>query len=225
MKHFLTLALIGTLFLSACTKEDSKDVNQDKVYSEYELIYNKNTDKTTAVARFKFGGATGTLLELSSPAQVTFNGDVLAYSALWGAHIKEYAGVVSTGTFVYTDNNSATYTNAVGAPVAIAFSAIDTISNTAAYTFSWTGDTISAGETVVLTIDGAAQSNLEVFSTSLVGATSMVLAQNKLVNLGNGDAMAYLEHWKLNTLQQGTPEGGTITVKYKAADKKIYVKN
>lgn len=59
----LMYGMIGALLLlvASSAKEDSSDVNQNKIYCDYELFYNQNDDKTQAVARFRFGGPTGTL--------------------------------------------------------------------------------------------------------------------------------------------------------------------
>ncbi len=94
MKNIIAL-ILTTLIIAGCgTGEDSADVNQDRIYTDYEVFYNANEDKTHVIARFRFGHALGTILELkdSSGASVTYNGAVLAYSQLWGGHHKEYAG-------------------------------------------------------------------------------------------------------------------------------------
>ncbi|MBX9782536.1 MAG: hypothetical protein K2X48_04495 [Chitinophagaceae bacterium] len=63
----LFIAVTALLF-SVCEKQPSDAVDQDRIRTDYELFYDKNTDKTTAVAAFKFGQSiTGTQLELSSP--------------------------------------------------------------------------------------------------------------------------------------------------------------
>ena len=82
----VTLAII-TIF-SSCTIEDSADVNQAKIYADYDLRYDANTDKTRVVATFKFGGATGTNLQLSDPAQVVFNGEIYNFLELKNQYLK-----------------------------------------------------------------------------------------------------------------------------------------
>ena len=109
--YFALLALALPIILASCQKEDSSDVNQDKIYCVYELFYNQNSDKTVAIARFRFGTPTGTLLELTDPAGVTFNGDVLPYSVAYSGHAKEYAGQISSGSFVYTNTEGTVFTN------------------------------------------------------------------------------------------------------------------
>jgi len=50
--------VIVSVLVTACAKENASDVNQDKIYTDYEVLYNSNTDVTTVVARFLFGGPT-----------------------------------------------------------------------------------------------------------------------------------------------------------------------
>ena len=95
----LPLLLAFVLILSACAREESVNVNQDSIFVEYRLVYDGNQDKTFARATFRFGGATGTLLELSDPATITFDGEVLTWNPLLAYYEKEYAGVVNGGLF------------------------------------------------------------------------------------------------------------------------------
>jgi len=147
MKKSIWLLVLLFLGLASCNKEDSVDVNQDKIYCDYELFYNQNDDKTHAVARFRFGSVTGTVLELtdSTNASVTFNGEVLPYNVWYNGHHKEYAGQLNSGSFVYTNSNGDEYTNAVPNGESIAFpSGFDTLTKSIAQTLTWDGTALSA---------------------------------------------------------------------------------
>ena len=102
-KQSLFMMLFSALAFTSCQTEDSADVNQDKIYTDYELFYNSNTDKTQVVARFRFGGPLGTLLELNDPASVKFDGEDVPFNALYSGHFKEFSGQVLEGTFLYTN--------------------------------------------------------------------------------------------------------------------------
>ena len=135
-------------FFSSCEVEDSADVNQDKIYTDYELFYNSNTDKTWVVARFRFGGPTGTLLELKDPAAVTFDGELLPFNALFAGHYKEFAGRLTDGTFEYTNTMEETFVNEVPSYETIEFpSDLDTLSKSAAYSLVWDGTSLGARST------------------------------------------------------------------------------
>jgi len=186
--------LIGSMLilLLSCAKEESENVNQDSIYTIYKLDYDTGTDKTTAHATFRFGGATGTLLDLNEPAISTFNGNELFYNSITGVHEKEYAGLITSGTFVYKDLDDNTFTNTVTMDT-ISFPSVDTISSGTAFTFQWEGNPIGANETAILTIDGTQAENFEVFSILTVGATEIVLSADKLQNLGIGNASCTLK--------------------------------
>ncbi len=224
MEKYTFLFACISLLLASCAKEESSNVNQDSVYSIYELFYNQELGKTTARATFRFGGPTGTLLDLSEPAVSIFDGDELLYNALTGVHKKEYSGLTPSGTFTYTDLDGNTFTNTTVEIDSIRFPAIDTINSEAAFTFSWVGNPLAEGETVNLTIDGAQQNNFEIFSTSLEGATELVLPVNKLRRLGIGNANCVLQriHNRLD-VDEGTSTGGRMAVWYTTATKTILI--
>jgi hypothetical protein len=211
--------LIGLLplFIISCAKEDSENVNQDSIHQQYEVLYADNEDKTHVSAIYRFGGVTGTLLQLSSPAGVTFNGDELMYNQVLGWHRKEYAGLVSSGTFVYTDLDDNVYTNTTPEINTIGYpTGLTEISMGGAFTFTWTGDPVGENETVSLWIDGTQQGNSELFTTILEGNSELVLPANRLANLGLGQATCWLVRTKRVDLQNETSKGGFIEVKYRA---------
>lgn len=223
-KSLLFLALFGFFIsFSSCTKENASDVNQDRIYTEYELFYDKNTDKTTAFARFKFGGATGTLLELDSTAFVTFNGDKLPYNALLAVHMKEYAGLVTSGKFVYTNINEDVFENSVPAFEAIEFPTIDAVKRTQSFDLKWTGTALSADQSVGLAINGNKEGDLQLFVQTAVGSSSIVLAKTQLEKLGLGEATGIMDRSTSQKVKQGTSVGGYITGKYRAQNAKLNI--
>jgi hypothetical protein len=138
-------------------------------------------------------------------------------------HRKEFAGLVSTGTFVYTDLDENVFTNSVPALVPIDFPAIDTISSGGSFTFQWQGDAVGEDETVTLSVDGTQQENFEVFTTILEGETQLVLGADKLGNLGAGAASAVLTRsYYRNSVDEGTSEGGRIASSY-VAEKSLII--
>ena len=54
MKTYIRTALITLLFTS-CVRESSDSVDQDKIWTKYEIIYDKNEDQTTVRVEFRFG--------------------------------------------------------------------------------------------------------------------------------------------------------------------------
>ena len=150
MMKKLMAVLLGCIVVISCgDSEDSKDVNQDKIYTDYEVFYNANDDVTHAIARFRFGNPLGTILELkeSSGASVTFEGDTLSYSKIWGGHHKEYAGNVTSGTFIYTNADGDVFTNSIPLGSSAEFPADFTeIDVSSAQTLEWVGLPLAAND-------------------------------------------------------------------------------
>lgn len=226
MKKLFYLLFGAGLLVTSCDKEDSSDVNQDKIWTEYNLFYNQNEDKTHAIARFRFGGPTGTLLELtdSSGANVTYNGDVLPYDAWWSAHHKEYAGNITGGDFVYTNTEGTVFTNTVPSGNTIAFDpGFDTINKTIAENFTWVGSALGADEQVSVFVGSWTWGEDALFFTESDGATNIVMGVTQKANLALGTSTVYMDRATVNTSIDGTSEGGVIRYKYRPTNATVTV--
>lgn len=210
--------------MTSCMVEDSADVNQDKIYTVYELFYNANTDKTWAIARFRFGGPTGTLLELKNPATVTFDGEELPFNALFSGHYKEYAGQKTGGTFVYNNVDGDTFTNSVPAYEMIDYpTVLDTINKSEAYSLAWQGSALSANQNVALFVGSWTWGDDALFLQTGDGATDIVMGTNQLSNLPVGPSTLYMNRSTDVTVSEGTGEGGIIKGVYRPVNRTIEV--
>lgn len=227
MYYFRTLLLtISALSLVAisCVREPASEVNQDSIYGEYRLVYDAKDDKTYARASFRFGSAAGTILELVSPGGVSFEGDSLAWRPILAYYEKEYAGSLNSGTFSYTDldannfQNTATLAKAIGLPASL-----DSLPKGGAYTLSWEGDPITSGEVVTVTVNGINEGDARIFTNAEPGATSIVLDQDKIDQLGVGQGQIIIERYTPQGIQEGTSDGGLIWSRYISAPKTIQV--
>ena len=227
MKNILLTTLLlfsGLALFTSCAKENSEDVNQDKIYTAYELFYNANSDKTVAVARFRFGGATGTILELTSGANVTFNGDDLTYNGWYGGHVKEYAGMVTSGDFVYTDVDGNVFTNATLPMDTAGYEAgFDTIVKSQANTFTWTGNALASGESIGLFVGSWTWGEDALFYQGQSGATNLIMGINQMANLAEGTSTVYMDRKNTSTSIDGTSEGGTIKSTYRPVNVQVQV--
>lgn len=227
MKNLLLpilMSLFSLVIFSSCAKEPSEDVNQDKIYTAYEVFYNANTDKTIAVARFRFGGATGTILELSDGANVTFNGDLLTYNGFYTGHVKEYAGMVTSGSFKYTDTDGNVYTNAALSMDTAGYeSTFDTIVKSQANTFTWTGNPLASGEAISLFVGSWTWGQDALFYQAQDGATNLIMGINQMANLAEGSSTVYMDRTNLSTSIDGTLRGGTMKSTYRPANVQVVV--
>jgi len=212
------------LFVSACTKDKSSNVNQDRIYQDLQVTYDVNTDKTSILAQFKFGGATGTFLELDSGAMVRFNGDLLPFNQLLYGHYKEYAGRIDTGAFVYTNVDGKVFTNAIPLVDTIAFPAtLDTIRKSSAYDLKWEGSVLKPDETVGLFIGSGAWGKNALYLQDADGASNLVLGTGQLTNLPIGASTLYMERSITKNLSEKTSVGGKIASKYRAKNKSVQI--
>lgn len=226
MKNLFILPCIAFFILSSCEKEDSSDVNQEKIWTSYEMFYDQNQDKTVAVARFKFGGPTGTILELtdSTGANVTFNGDELTYNGFYSGHIKEYAGRLAPGTFYYTNTEGNTFVNEVPAVDSIAFpQSFDTIKKSTSQTLDWIGSDLAANQKVGVFVGSWTYGEDALFIATQEGVGEIVFGVNDMSGLANGNSTVYMDRETVVALDEGTSEGGEIKYKYRAQNASVEV--
>lgn len=221
--YLAVFVAIAVLFQS-CQKEDSDDVNQDTIYTVYELFYNANSDKTTAIVRLHFGGPTGTLLEANDPASVTFNGDPLPYSVLYSGHAKEYAGKITAGTFNYTNTENQTFVNPVSYMDTVNFMAdFDTIVKSEANTFTWVGNPLQVSERMNLYVGTWTWGQDAAFFAFGQGQTNIIMGVNQLNNLAEGNSTCYLDRIHEVQISQGTAEGGVVRTRYRPLNKQVVI--
>lgn len=220
---FFGLIALCTWILQSCQKENSSDVNQDKIYAEYELAYDQNTNKTYASCVFKFSNAFGTQLQLSAPSEVKFGNDVLPFDPLLSYYRKEYAGLVTSGTFTFTDTLGVSYQNTVTLPAAISNPSITAIDRSqGAFTFTWAGAANVADSWVGVSINNVLNAaNFQYFQQNTVGAQNIVLGINQLNQLPIGGAFIQLERVFQKNATNVTSAGGIVRAKYKALNQNI----
>lgn len=217
------------LLLTSCAKEDSNDVNQDKIYTEYELFYNQNDDKTHALAQFHFGGPTGTLLELtdSTGASVTFNGTVMPYAPLWGAHHLEFAGNITSGTFSYTNTDGTVFTNSIPSTGVESINypiGFDTIVKSQAETFAWAGTALAADQHVSLFVGSWTWGQDALFYTDALGATDLVMGIQAKTNLAEGQSTVYMDRvLRVDAAQAPPTHGGVVRYRYRPTNVTVTV--
>lgn len=215
------LFTLFTLSFTSCIKESASSVDQDKIYTEYELFYDANTDKTYARATFRFSNITGTKLELDGTGSIQFNGDKLTFNQVLAYYEKEYAGKINNGTFRYNDLDNNTFENSVEIhPIDIPAS-VDSIPRNTSFNLPWVGTPLVVGEVVIAGLNNNNAINPQLFYQDDVNSTSIILAQNQLNTLFAGPATLGLERRYLPTLVQKTSAGGVITGRYKAKDRAV----
>ncbi len=175
---FLVLPLLTGVSGKGCGGEDSSSVKQDRIVTQYSVHYDANTDVTYARVTFRFGNNLGTVLELTDPASVTFNGKPLAFQPVPGWHELQLPGKV-VGTFVYKNVEGASFTNEVTALPEVKHPEAMAIPAGQAFSYSWQGPAVVKDELVQVTVSNENRLDFSIVDQRGVGATELVIPADK----------------------------------------------
>jgi len=218
------LSVLSILTSTSCQRESSADVNQDRIFTHYELFYNATEDITYARAWFRFGSITGTLLELASPSEVTFEGDVLPFNKVLAFYEKKYPGLKTSGKFHWEDTDAKVFENSVSMNSIDFGSMSDSIARNAALSIPWTGNALGADEVVGTWINGENEGDAQAAITIENGATTLIVPLNKIEKVGAGPGKIYLERRFAPALLEVTGAGGYGAGVYRAKTKNVVFK-
>lgn len=219
MRTALSLAGLVAVLAGCDVAEPSTDVNQDRIHTRYELIYDGTADVTEPRASFRFGNAAGTQLRLEGRAGVAFDGDALALQTPLNItfYNDRIAGLTSSGTFVYTDGDGETFENtaslrSIGTPASIG-----PIDNDQATTLTWQGAPVGEDETVrVVLYRVSADTRLAVFTQDDEGATSVVLDRGQLGPVQPGEITLVVSRLSERPADEAPGAGGVVVTDYSA---------
>ena len=214
------LALLLAASLVACDPaEPSSDVNQDRIYARYELIYDGTNDRTEPRASFRFGNATGTQLRLDMGAEVRFDGEPLDLQTPLNITFYNTAldGLVSSGTFTYVDGDGDAFRNEVRLrPIALP-SALPEIDNDRSYTVAWDGAPVGDGDEVQLVLYRVSvDSRLAAASAVERGATSVTVPASQLRDVQPGEITVLLRRFTRADAEEAPSAGGETVGEYNA---------
>jgi hypothetical protein len=199
-------------------RESSDSVDQDKIWTKYELIYDKNEDETKARAEFRFGGVFGTKLELTDQAHVKFNGNIIPFNSTLAYYETTLDGLVSSGTFTYTDVEGTTYTNTTGSIKSVEYPTSDvTITHGTDYVMMFTGPVITLSDVVTASFAN------KIFATAQIGASTITFGGVQTADITPGPYVGTMSRVVTQVPSQVTPEGGTILLTHKSLNKAITV--
>ncbi|MFT4679733.1 MAG: hypothetical protein ACI9RU_000739 [Litorivivens sp.] len=220
----LALVCITLLALTSCNREDSDTVNQDTIWTSYDLRYDANEDKSYAKAVFRFSNASGTRLELSDGANITFNDETVPFQTGFAFYELDMAGLIDEGTFTYNDLEGNTFSNSINIPAISFQSTLDSIARNEAFELFWDGAALEADELVSLSVEGGLKNDTQVFIENDEGAESLILATDNLMELSEGNAHFSMERIFAPYIQQATSAGGALYGRHRALDTEVYMK-
>lgn len=220
MKHALTLFIAAAMItaLTGCLREDSENVNQDRIWAHYELFYDGNEDITYARTTFRFGNGLGTRLQLTEPSTILFDGVQIPWRPALGYYETSLPGFVESGTFTFTDMDGNTFTNDASIRTIDHPTVVPTLTHGQSTAYGWEGEAVASGETVTLIVTGGNGGGTQTFTTLAIGATQLVLPMNQVNQLSTGTGDALIERTYAPEVQQATSAGGLIWGRYRPAN-------
>jgi hypothetical protein len=225
-KSSAIIAVASLALFTACNKEDSSSVAQNKIWLAHTVDYDANTGITTASAQFRFSNAVGTLLRLDDPANLKINNEDAEYVDAFAWYAKTYTGVKDSATFTYTDHDANTFNNTVLVGRAIDLpSGTITVSKTAAYDVVFQGQPVATGESVSVYIKEDNGTDWQMFTTISAGATKVTMTTDKLALLNTGGGKLKIERVKFGEPANNPGKGGLTTSKYSSQVKQITIVN
>lgn len=215
-----TLAILVVIVgLASCKKEVTSKIDQDKIFTQYRLSYNENTNVTTAKATFRFNNAAGTKLELSEPSTVTVDGSELEWSETEGFYSRELSGFVPQAEFYWVDIDGNGYTNTANIrDISFSNETIDWSYSDSINYYELPIEGLDSNESVTLTLFGPGDTDDRTFSIDTLGATTITIDSVRLSQVDSGLVTVALEMIYSPELIEGTTKGGTITGTYRPID-------
>lgn len=220
MKRILLFAAIGSaLLLSSCGSTDTANsdaVKQSEIYQSYTVTYDAGDRELYASASFRFGGSTGTTLNLVNGSGVTFDQEAMAmennmFSGTF-YRISKQADFKGSYSFAFVDSEKKSYTNSVAfLPIEIA-EYPEKADKSTGIMVTWLTP-LKNNETVYLYLDDP-KNNTASISTSVVGANSIELSSDLMKSIVPGKVNIYLVRESSNSLADATHLGGNMYVKY-----------
>ena len=215
------MVIVSLVFLFSCTSNEignSKDVNPDAVFFDYEVSSDNDSSDVTVNLQYRMGGENGTTLVLNEPSKVLLDGEQLeADSAkVTGAFYeiqKPLSSFAGKHTISFTDLNKKVYREEFEFTPFIFEPGVPAILERGDLVFTFKGlepvDVLS----VTLT-DTSFQSADIINDTDTVRNGRLVIASYRLSALVNGPINLQLYKEVDKPIKNGTQEGGNIHFRY-----------
>jgi hypothetical protein len=215
----IVLVLILPALLGACLSNNSDLYDQEKIYSEFKLTYDSNTNTTKAEAVFHYLNSYGAEIGLKYPSEVRFNGNKLTNYSSYS--FKQYDGLIDSGTFEWKDYNGNVFKNSIKIRNIFFPDSLDNIVRNIGYNFIWRGRPLGINEKISLQINGKDGHFIQSFEPDSLGDTNILLTSDNLINFPSVTVILKLERSYQTSLSQKNSSGGTITGCYRPKDRLI----
>lgn len=219
-----TWFIVLLLFSGCRDAKDLDEINQDFIYTNYEMTYDSESDLTVVKANFRHLNAVGRQLKLTEGSNVRFNNQLLpeVNELLTNAtyYEKEFAGLVHQGTFTWTDADGKVYNNTIEMQTADVPAELNEISTASDYELYWSGEALQHDERMQLRFDVLGGS-AKTYNQNNAFSESITIPSGDLEDLAPGSAQLSLERRFRPDLTERTSSGGRITAEYKSPVKSV----
>jgi hypothetical protein len=220
MKRSLFFAAFASaLLLASCGSTDtasSDAVKQSEIFQSYTVTYDAGDRELYGSASFRFGGSTGTTLNLAGGSGIQLDGESLAtennmFSGTF-YRLSKQAEFKGKYAFRFEDCEKKVYTNTAE------FNAIEVAEfpekadKSTGLMVKWLVP-LKNNETVFLYLEDS-KNNTASTSTTVVGANSIELSTDQMNNIVPGQVNIYLVRETNNALAEATHLGGNMYTQY-----------
>ena len=213
MKRFLIVVLLIGL-ISSCRK-DSSEIEQNRIYQEYDVVFNNQTGNTEVSATFREDDASGKILRLTGGAKVYFNEQQISGKSNF---YETYAGFVSPIKIEFVDSDGKKYTNySFGINYVDVSPLQNFISGTNNY-FSWGGSAVGENESVTFYARNSEGTSNDQ-RVSQQGASAINLNSTFFDDFQNQFFTYWLKRKRISYLGDFAIVGGRFSVYYRSQDR------
>jgi hypothetical protein len=214
------IAIVSLAFLFSCTSNEignSKDVNPDAVYFDYEVWAEEGKEDVTVNLQYRMGGKNGTTLVLDEPSKVMLDGEQLKVDSakVTGAYYevqKPFASFSGKHAISFTDLNKKEYNEEFEFKPFTLEPNVPSTLNRGDLVFNFKGLDPIDYLSVILTDTSFASADINDIDTVRNGR--LVIKANRLSALINGAIHLQFFREQVIQLKKPTKEGGKFIITY-----------
>lgn len=213
----------GILLFASCASNEianSGDVNQDAIHQAYSIQYTEGNNETHIRATYRFGGANGTTLVLTSPSSVTFDGESMTRyeSELEGAYYKQaFSRPLNNRKkyeFVFTDTEGKKYSNSVNFNAVLLGKTPETIKAGMPLEITIVTPPLVYGEQLSFELRDEENNKADFVLEDKPIQKQFIIPASVLKGL-KGTVTMQITRSYYSKIKEGTSEGGTIFLEYR----------
>ncbi len=212
--------IVFTSLLFACNSNeigDSKDVNPESIYIDYQVLYNENLDSINCFLQYRFGGKLGTTLVLTPPSHVNFNGENITVdsSPLLGAFYRKRflrVGFEGENTIQFTDSKNVMHEESFNFEPFSCSVAPTVFKKSDSLVFTFAG--VKNNDTILFEISDTSTVSPNMDSILLIKNNKLIIPATAFAKLSPGTLDFKFQKKQGRPLKNPLAEGGEFTFQY-----------